>query len=99
MAWRFRGHSSKLRFKNILSARFLSFLIFSQGRFQGDPFVVHEVIDNGGEPISTSEYYGVGKVTEFRTSSWVGSCIRDNNFGCLEGFGNVCAFKSSTLLS
>jgi len=59
-----------------------------QGRFQGDPFVVHEVIDNGGEPISTSEYYGVGKVTEFRTSSWVGSCIRDNNFGCLEGFGN-----------
>ena len=51
--------------------------------------MVHEVIDNGGEPISTSEYYGVGKVTEFRTSSWVGSCIQNNDFGCLEGFGNV----------
>ena len=51
-----------------------------------------EVIDNGGEPISTGEYYGVGKVTEFRTSSWVGSCIQNNDFGCLEGFGNVSEY-------
>ena len=55
----------------------------------GDPFVFHEVIDNGGEPISTNEYFGVGKVTEFRSCSWVGSCIRNNDFGCLQGFGNV----------
>merc|ERR1712223_2270833 len=59
-----------------------------QGRVNGDPFVFHEVIDNGGEPISTSEYFGVGKVTEFRSCSWVGSCIRNNDFGCLQGFGN-----------
>ena len=32
----------------------------------GDPFVVHEVIDHGTEPIHTYEYYSVGKVTEFR---------------------------------
>ena len=51
--------------------------------------VIHEVIDNGGEPITTSEYYSLGKVTEFRTSSWVGSCIRKNDFDCLKNFGNV----------
>merc|ERR1712241_478585 len=51
-----------------------------QGRVNGDPFVFHEVIDNGGEPISTNEYFGVGKVTEFRSCSWVGSCIRNNDF-------------------
>merc|ERR1719422_1126902 len=59
-----------------------------QARINGDPLVFHEVIDNGGEPISTSEYFGVGKVTEFRSCSWVGSCIRNNDFGCLQGFGN-----------
>merc|ERR1711963_224591 len=59
-----------------------------QARINGDPFFFHEVIDNGGEPITTSEYYGVGKVTEFRSCSWVGSCIRNNDFGCLQGFGN-----------
>ena len=59
-----------------------------QGRLNGDPFVFHEVIDNGGEPISTSEYFDLGKVTEFRSCSWVGSCIRNNDFECLANFGN-----------
>jgi hypothetical protein len=27
---------------------------------------VHEVIDQGGEPIKVQEYFGVGRVTEFR---------------------------------
>ena len=49
----------------------------------------HEVIDNGNEPISTSEYYGVGKVTEFRSCTWAGSCIQNNDFNCLKDFGNV----------
>jgi alpha-amylase len=32
----------------------------------GTPFYVHEVIDQGGEPIKVQEYFGVGRVTEFR---------------------------------
>ena len=32
----------------------------------GRPFFVHEVIDQGGEPIKVQEYFGVGRVTEFR---------------------------------
>ena len=66
--------------------------IVLQGRLQGDPFVFHEVIDNGNEPISTSEYYGVGKVTEFRSCTWAGSCIQNNDFNCLKDFGNVSIY-------
>ena len=32
----------------------------------GRPLFFHEVIDMGGEAISSTEYFGVGKVTEFR---------------------------------
>ena len=32
----------------------------------GRPFFVHEVIDQGGEPIKVQEYFGVGRTTEFR---------------------------------
>merc|ERR1712029_1021696 len=59
-----------------------------QSRVQGDPFFFHEVIDAGNEPIHTSEYYGVGKVTEFRSCTWAGSCIKRNDFNCLKDFGN-----------
>jgi alpha-amylase len=49
----------------------------------------HEVIDQGGEPISTSEYYGVGKVTEFRGCTWIGNDVKNGNFDGLNNFGNV----------
>ena len=32
----------------------------------GRPLFFHEVIDMGGEPVTVQEYFGVGKVTEFR---------------------------------
>ena len=32
----------------------------------GRPLFFHEVIDMGGEAIKSSEYFGVGKVMEFR---------------------------------
>lgn len=50
----------------------------------------HSIFYNqGNEPIHTSEYYGVGKVTEFRSCTWAGSCIKRNDFNCLKDFGNV----------
>jgi alpha-amylase len=30
------------------------------------PFIYQEVIDQGGEPITASEYFGIGRVTEFK---------------------------------
>ena len=39
------------------------------GQVEGDPFIVQEVIDRGGEPIRSQDYIGTGRVTEFRYSS------------------------------
>ena len=50
------------------------------------PFVFHEVIDQGGEPIHTSEYYHLGKTTEFKVCGWV-ACVRYGDFNCLNGYG------------
>jgi alpha-amylase len=36
---------------------------------EGDPFIVQEVIDRGGEPIKAKDYLDTGRVTEFRYSS------------------------------
>ena len=40
------------------------------------PFIVQEVIDLGGEPITSNEYVGMGRVTEFKFSSWLGQVFR-----------------------
>merc|ERR1712123_91200 len=51
----------------------------------GRPFFVHEVIDQGGEPIKVQEYFGVGRVTEFRYGIKAADCIRGNDFAGLSG--------------
>ena len=56
-----------------------------QGRVQGNPFFFHEVIDMGGEAIKVQEYFGVGKVTEFRYGIKLAECIRGGDFNCLGG--------------
>merc|ERR1712088_1212005 len=42
----------------------------------GRPLFFHEVNDMGGEAISSNEYLGVGKVTEFRYGLKMAQCIR-----------------------
>lgn len=56
------------------------------------PFIVGEVIDNGGEAISASEYFSIGTITEFRFSDGLSRSFRGqsalrwlNNFG--DGWG------------
>jgi len=56
------------------------------------PFVVMEVIDLGGEAVSQNEYYGIGRVTEFKYGKALGEIFRKfnelqyvSNFG--EGWG------------
>ena len=39
------------------------------GNVEGEPFIVQEVIDRGGEPIRSTDYVGTGRVTEFRYAS------------------------------
>uniref|UniRef100_A0A671RYL4 Alpha-amylase n=2 Tax=Sinocyclocheilus anshuiensis TaxID=1608454 RepID=A0A671RYL4_9TELE len=40
------------------------------------PFIYQEVIDLGGEPIKASEYFELGRVTEFKYSAKLGTVIR-----------------------
>ncbi|XP_023334511.1 alpha-amylase [Eurytemora carolleeae] len=51
----------------------------------GAPLYFHEVIDMGGEAISASEYFGVGKTIEFRYGVKLAQCIRNGDFNCLGG--------------
>ena len=51
----------------------------------GKALFFHEVIDMGGEPIGVQEYFGVGKVTEFRYGIKLAECIRGGDFNCLGG--------------
>uniref|UniRef100_A0A8C0U2K5 alpha-amylase n=1 Tax=Cyanistes caeruleus TaxID=156563 RepID=A0A8C0U2K5_CYACU len=49
---------------------------FSEGT---KPFIYQEVIDLGGEPIKGSEYFGNGRVTEFKYGAKLGTVIRKWN--------------------
>jgi len=51
----------------------------------GRPLFFHEVIDMGGEAIHADEYFGVGKVTEFRYGIKLAECIRGGDWNCLGG--------------
>merc|ERR1711971_125657 len=51
----------------------------------GRPLFFHEVIDMGGEAISSNEYLGVGKVTEFRYGLKMAQCIRTMTSTAWEG--------------
>ncbi|XP_032885054.1 pancreatic alpha-amylase-like [Amblyraja radiata] len=46
---------------------------FSKG---ARPFIYQEVIDLGGEPIKASQYFGLGRVTEFKYGSKLGRVVR-----------------------
>ncbi|XP_023678015.1 pancreatic alpha-amylase [Paramormyrops kingsleyae] len=43
------------------------------------PLIYQEVIDLGGEPIKSSEYFDLGRVTEFKYSAKLGTVIRKWN--------------------
>lgn len=52
------------------------------------PFFVGEVIDNGGEAISATEYFGFSTVTEFRYSNYLTrQFTRGNELKWLQNFG------------
>ncbi|KAM9325168.1 pancreatic alpha-amylase-like [Gastrophryne carolinensis] len=40
------------------------------------PFIYQEVIDLGGEGISSTEYYGIGRITEFKYGAKLGTVFR-----------------------
>ena len=52
------------------------------------PFIYQEVIDLGGEPITSAEYVGFGRVTEFKYGKFLGEAFRGRNqLKYLKNFG------------
>ena len=59
------------------------------------PFVFQEVIDQGGEPITASQYTHIGRVTEFKYSIKIGEVFRGANgqkLAYLRNFGEGWGF-------
>ncbi|MBT0586271.1 alpha-amylase [Alteromonas oceanisediminis] len=84
----FRFDASKHMPSNDISA------IVSQ--LNGSPLVFQEVIDQGGEAVSASEYVGNGLVTEFKYSVEIGNTFRNGQLAWLSNFGEGWGFMPSS---
>jgi len=67
------------------------------------PFIYQEVIDLGGEPITSAQYVGIGRVTEFKYGKFLGEVFRGKtalkyltNFG--EGWGMMASGNALTFV-
>ncbi len=66
-------------------------------KVNGTPLVFQEVIDQGGEAITASEYFGNGLVTEFKYSVNIGNTFRNGNLAWLSNFGEAWGMMPSYL--
>jgi alpha-amylase len=65
------------------------------GRLNNAPYIYQEVIDQGGEPITASEYFGNGDVTEFKYSQEIGRMFKTNTLANMSQFGAAWGFMAS----
>jgi len=64
-------------------------------KVNGTPLVFQEVIDQGGEAISASEYMSTGLVTEFKYSTKLGETFKQGKLAWLKSFGESWGFMPS----
>ncbi len=60
-----------------------------------NPYIYQEVIDQGGEPITSGEYTGNGDVTEFKYSTNIGRVFKTDKLANLSNFGTSWGFIAS----
>ncbi len=65
-------------------------------KVNGSPLVFQEVIDQGGEPITSNEYQGAGLVTEFKYSTQLGNVFKAGTLASLSRFGEAWGFLPSS---
>lgn len=65
-------------------------------KVNGTPLVFQEVIDQGGEPISSNEYLSTGLVTEFKYSTQLGNVFKAGTLSSLSSFGEAWGFLPSS---
>lgn len=72
--------------KHIPTSDIAAILANVNARVEPDPYIVQEVIDHGGEPITKSEYYATGNVNEFTYGTNIANNFR-GNIANLQTFG------------
>jgi alpha-amylase len=65
-------------------------------KVNGSPLVFQEVIDQGGEPITSSEYQSTGLVTEFKYTTQLGNIFKNGTLSSLSNFGEAWGFLPSS---
>ncbi|GAA6172461.1 hypothetical protein NBRC116592_21310 [Colwellia sp. KU-HH00111] len=65
-------------------------------KVNGSPLVFQEVIDQGGETISSSEYTSAGLVTEFKYTTKLGDTFKNGKLSWLSNFGEGWGFMPSS---
>lgn len=65
-------------------------------KVNSSPLIFQEVIDQGGEAISASEYTGVGLVTEFKYTTQLGNTFKNGKLAWLSNFGEAWGFMPSS---
>ena len=65
-------------------------------KVNGSPLIFQEVIDQGGEPITSSEYQSTGLVTEFKYTTQLGNTFKNGSLASLSNFGEAWGFLPSS---
>jgi alpha-amylase len=65
-------------------------------KVNGSPLIFQEVIDQGGEPITSSEYQSTGLVTEFKYTTQLGNTFKNGSLSSLRNFGEAWGFLPSS---
>jgi alpha-amylase len=65
-------------------------------KVNNSPLVFQEVIDQGGEAISASEYTSAGLVTEFKYTTKLGDTFKNGKLAWLSNFGEGWGFMPSS---
>ena len=68
-----------------------------KSRLNGSPYIYQEVIEAAGEPVTASEYFSIGDVTEFKYSTEISRVFLSGQLSWLSNFGPAWGFMSSDL--
>ncbi|WP_341938549.1 starch-binding protein [Marinimicrobium sp. C2-29] len=64
------------------------------GRLHEEVYIFQEVIDNGSEAVSASDYTDLSDVTEFQYSGQIGRTFKERELSSLEAFGPAVGMMS-----
>lgn len=68
-----------------------------KSRLNGNPYIFQEVIEGANEPVTASEYFQNGDVTEFKYSTEISRVFLNGQLSWLSNFGTAWGFMPSDM--